>query len=229
MINLQSVTKTYQQGNKKYQVLFDVDLSIDRGEFVAIMGPSGSGKSTLINIIGFLDQNFSGQYLFNNLVVNDLDRNKFTKIRNQSVGFIFQNFKLIMNQSVGENVGLPLLYTGMKRREMLRRVDEVLVSVGLPDSSHKLPKNLSGGQQQRVAIARAIVTRPSFLVADEPTGALDSTTSLEIINLFKKLHREGTTIIMVTHDEKIAQEANRLITILDGRISSDHEVMHANT
>ncbi|WP_420063194.1 ABC transporter ATP-binding protein [Leuconostoc lactis] len=229
MINLQSVKKKYRQGNEDYQVLFDVNLSIASGEFVAIMGPSGSGKSTLINIIGFLDQHFDGQYVFNDLEVSRLDRKQHAKLRNQSVGFVFQNFKLIMNQSVGENVGLPLLYTGMKRRDILKRVDDVLVRVGLPSSANKLPKNLSGGQQQRVAIARAIVAKPKFLVADEPTGALDSTTSAEIITLFKELNQEGTTIIMVTHDEQVAQEANRLITILDGRINSDQEVLHAST
>lgn len=229
MINLQSVSKKYRQGNDNYQVLFDVNLSIEAGEFVAIMGPSGSGKSTLINIIGFLDQHFDGRYLFNDLEVNQLDRKQHAKLRNQSVGFVFQNFKLITNQSVGENFGLPLLYTGMKRRDILNRVDEVLARVGLPDSANKLPKNLSGGQQQRVAIARAIIARPKFLVADEPTGALDSTTSAEIITLFKALNQEGTTVIMVTHDEQVAQEANRLITILDGRINSDQEVLHAGT
>lgn len=206
-----------------------MNLSIEAGEFVAIMGPSGSGKSTLINIIGFLDQHFDGRYLFNDLEVNQLDRKQHAKLRNQSVGFVFQNFKLITNQSVGENVGLPLLYTGMKRRDILNRVDEVLARVGLPDSANKLPKNLSGGQQQRVAIARAIIARPKFLVADEPTGALDSTTSAEIITLFKALNQEGTTVIMVTHDEQVAQGANRLITILDGRINSDQEVLHAGT
>ncbi|CAM3153732.1 ABC transporter ATP-binding protein [Leuconostoc gasicomitatum] len=229
MINLQSVSKKYRQGKDNYQVLFDVNLSIVAGEFVAIMGPSGSGKSTLINIIGFLDQHFGGQYLFNDLEVNQLDRKQHAKLRNQSVGFVFQNFKLITNQSVGENVGLPLLYTGMKRRDILKRVDAVLARVGLPDSANKLPKNLSGGQQQRVAIARAIIAGPKFLVADEPTGALDSTTSAEIITLFKALNQEGTTVIMVTHDEQVAQEANRLITILDGRINSDQVVLHAST
>lgn len=229
MINLQSVTKKYRRGNENYQVLFDVNLLISAGEFVAIMGPSGSGKSTLINIIGFLDQHFDGQYLFNDLEVSRLDRKQHAKLRNRLVGFVFQNFKLIMNQSVGENVGLPLLYTGMKRRDILKRVDDVLARVGLPDSANKLPKNLSGGQQQRVAIARAIIGKPQFLVADEPTGALDSTTSAEIITLFKALNQEGTTVIMVTHDEQVAQEANRLITILDGRINSDQEVLHAST
>ena len=193
------------------------------------MGPSGSGKSTLINIIGFLDQHFDGSYVFDDVTVSKLNRKQHAKLRNQSVGFIFQNFKLITNQSVGENVGLPLLYAGMKRRDIFARVNDVLAQVGLPNSYHKLPKNLSGGQQQRVAIARSIVTRPNFLVADEPTGALDSATSAEIMALFKALNQDGTTVIMVTHDEEVALQTNRLIRILDGRIKSDEEVSHANT
>ncbi|CAM3141191.1 MULTISPECIES: ABC transporter ATP-binding protein [Leuconostoc] len=229
MINLSAISKSYRQGNDDYQVLHDINLRIQAGEFVAIMGPSGSGKSTLINIIGFLDQHFDGGYTFNDVVVSELNRKQHAQLRNQSVGFIFQNFKLITNQSVGENVGLPLLYAGMKRRDIVARVNEVLSQVGLPGSYHKLPKNLSGGQQQRVAIARSIVTKPKFLVADEPTGALDSVTSAEIIALFKDLNDNGTTVIMVTHDEHVARETNRLIKILDGRIQSDEEVQHANT
>lgn len=229
MINLSAISKSYRQGNDDYQVLHDINLNIQAGEFVAIMGPSGSGKSTLINIIGFLDQHFDGNYMFNNVKVSDLKRKQHAQLRNQSVGFIFQNFKLITNQSVGENVGLPLLYAGMKRRDIVSRVTEVLTQVGLPDSYKKLPKNLSGGQQQRVAIARAIVTAPNFLVADEPTGALDSATSAEIMALFKNLNDRGTTVIMVTHDEQVARQTNRLIKILDGRIQSDEEVHHANT
>ena len=229
MISLSAISKSYRQGNDNYQVLHNINLMIKSGEFVAIMGPSGSGKSTLINIIGFLDQNFDGNYAFNDVVVSELNRKQHAQLRNQSVGFVFQNFKLITNQSVGENVGLPLLYAGMKRRDIVARVNEVLAQVGLPNSYHKLPKNLSGGQQQRVAIARSIVTKPNFLVADEPTGALDSATSEEIIALFKDLNSHGTTVIMVTHDEQVARQTNRLIKILDGRIQSDEEVNHANT
>ncbi|MGO1337641.1 MAG: ABC transporter ATP-binding protein [Leuconostoc fallax] len=229
MINLSAINKTYRQGNENYQVLHDIDLHIKAGEFVAIMGPSGSGKSTLINIIGFLDQKFDGNYTFQEVIVNSLNRRQHAQLRNRSVGFIFQNFKLIMNQSVGENVGLPLLYAGLKRQHIIQRVNEVLAKVGLPDSYHKLPKNLSGGQQQRVAIARAIVTNPKFLVADEPTGALDSATSSEIMTLFKALNDSGTTLIMVTHDAQVARETNRLIKILDGRIQSDEEVIHEGT
>ena len=229
MINLSDVAKSYRQGGDDYQVLHDINVTISAGEFVAIMGPSGSGKSTLINIIGFLDQHFDGSYVFDDVTVNKLNRKQHAKLRNQSVGFIFQNFKLITNQSVGENVGLPLLYAGMKRRDIFARVNDVLAQVGLPNSYHKLPKNLSGGQQQRVAISRSIVTRPNFLVADEPTGALDSATSAEIMALFKALNQDGTTVIMVTHDEEVALQTNRLIRILDGRIKSDEEVSHANT
>ncbi len=229
MINLSDVAKSYRQGGDDYQVLHDINVTISPGEFVAIMGPSGSGKSTLINIIGFLDQHFDGSYVFDDVTVSKLNRKQHAKLRNQSVGFIFQNFKLITNQSVGENVGLPLLYAGMKRRDIFARVNDVLAQVGLPNSYHKLPKNLSGGQQQRVAIARSIVTRPNFLVADEPTGALDSATSAEIMALFKALNQDGTTVIMVTHDEEVALQTNRLIRILDGRIKSDEEVSHANT
>ncbi|WP_100665098.1 ABC transporter ATP-binding protein [Leuconostoc citreum] len=229
MINLSDVAKSYRQGGDDYQVLHDINVTISAGEFVAIMGPSGSGKSTLINIMGFLDQHFDGSYVFDDVTVSKLNRKQHAKLRNQSVGFIFQNFKLITNQSVGENVGLPLLYAGMKRRDIFARVNDVLAQVGLPNSYHKLPKNLSGGQQQRVAIARSIVTRPNFLVADEPTGALDSATSAEIMALFKALNQDGTTVIMVTHDEEVALQTNRLIRILDGRIKSDEEVSHANT
>ncbi|MGR8809774.1 ABC transporter ATP-binding protein [Leuconostoc citreum] len=229
MINLSDVAKSYRQGGDDYQVLHDINVTISAGEFVAIMGPSGSGKSTLINIIGFLDQHFDFSYVFDDVTVSKLNRKQHAKLRNQSVGFIFQNFKLITNQSVGENVGLPLLYAGMKRRDIFARVNDVLAQVGLPNSYHKLPKNLSGGQQQRVAIARSIVTRPNFLVADEPTGALDSATSAEIMALFKALNQDGTTVIMVTHDEEVALQTNRLIRILDGRIKSDEEVSHANT
>ena len=229
MIELSSINKSYRQGGEDYQVLHDINLKIGSGEFVAIMGPSGSGKSTLIDIIGFLDQKFEGQYVFNDVEVSKLNRKEHAKLRNRSVGFVFQNFKLINNQNVGENVSLPLLYSGSKRREILKRVNEVLEQVGLKGCYHKMPKNLSGGQQQRVAIARAIVSNPSFLVADEPTGALDSATSKEIMKLFQDLNKSGTTVIMVTHDEKIGKQAGRLVRILDGRIQSDEEVLNENS
>lgn len=225
MIKLQAINKSYQQGKTSFHVLHDINLEISAGEFVAIMGQSGSGKSTLINIIGFLDDQFEGTYFYNNLPIHKYSRTQFSKLRNSNVGFVFQNFKLINNLTVQENVGLPLLYAGAKRKDISKRVLEVLQQVGLKHVEKELPKNLSGGQQQRVSIARAIVAKPKFLIADEPTGALDSQTSAEIIALFKQLNREeNTTIIMVTHDEKVGQQAERLVQILDGRIISDKKV-----
>ncbi|ETJ14728.1 MAG: hypothetical protein Q609_ECAC02569G0002, partial [Escherichia coli DORA_A_5_14_21] len=187
MINLSDVAKSYRQGGDDYQVLHDINVTISTGEFVAIMGPSGSGKSTLINIIGFLDQHFDGSYVFDDVTVSKLNRKQHAKLRNQSVGFIFQNFKLITNQSVGENVGLPLLYAGMKRRDIFARVNDVLAQVGLPNSYHKLPKNLSGGQQQRVAIARALMMEPQVLLFDEPTAALDPEITAQIVSIIREL------------------------------------------
>lgn len=226
MIKLEAINKSYQQGKSDVHILHDINLNIFEGEFVAIMGQSGSGKSTLINIIGFLDDQFEGSYFYNDLPIHDYTRSQFSKLRNSNVGFVFQNFKLINNLTVQENVGLPLLYAGAKRNNIKKRVTEVLQQVGLPGVEKELPKNLSGGQQQRVSIARAIITHPQFLIADEPTGALDSQTSAEIIALFKQLNQQrNTTIIMVTHDEKVGRQAERLIQILDGRIISDEKVV----
>lgn len=228
MIKLTNVNKYYRQGTQAYHVLKDINLQVAAGEFVAIMGKSGSGKSTLINIIGFFDDQFSGQYQFNKIQVNQLKRNQFSDLRNQQVGFIFQNFKLINNLTVAENVGLPLIYAGARRSQIQARVQQQLKAVGLPNVAQQLPTNLSGGQQQRVSIARALITQPSFLIADEPTGALDSKTSQEILNIFQTLNHQGTTIIMVTHDEAIAERSDRIIRILDGQITSDQEVDHAH-
>lgn len=226
MIKLEAINKSYQQGKSAVHILHDINLNISEGELVAIMGQSGSGKSTLINIIGFLDDQFEGNYFYNDLPIHDYTRSQFSKLRNSNVGFVFQNFKLINNLTVQENVGLPLLYAGEKRTNIKKRVTEVLQQVGLPGLEKELPKNLSGGQQQRVSIARAIITHPQFLIADEPTGALDSQTSAEIIALFKQLNEQrNTTIIMVTHDEKVGRQAARLIQILDGRIISDEKVV----
>lgn len=197
---------------------------------MAIIGESGSGKSTLINIIGFLDDHFQGQYFYQDHPIHDYTRRDFSKLRNQNVGFVFQNFKLIRDVSVAENVALPLLYAGQRRSQIQARVSQVLDQVGLAGYEKQLPKNMSGGQQQRVSIARAIASHPHFLIADEPTGALDTPTSQEIMDLFKKLNRdEGTTIIMVTHDPRVAQQCQRVVQILDGRITSDSgRVDHAN-
>ncbi|KRL02410.1 ABC transporter ATP-binding protein [Liquorilactobacillus capillatus] len=225
MIDIKKANKFYGQGEAAFHVLHDIDLSIAEGEFVSIMGQSGSGKSTLINIIGFLDDEFKGEYFYYKHPIHKYTRAQFSKLRNQNVGFVFQNFKLINTLTVADNVGLPLLYAGEKRQAIKKRVKDVLEAVGLPDASEKKPQNLSGGQQQRVSIARAIVTNPKFLIADEPTGALDSQTSREIMALFKKLNQKNrTTIIMVTHDEKVALQSERIVRILDGRILSDKKV-----
>ncbi|GAJ27104.1 ABC transporter ATP-binding protein [Liquorilactobacillus sucicola DSM 21376 = JCM 15457] len=225
MIDIKNVNKFYGQGESSFHVLHDINLSIAEGEFVSIMGQSGSGKSTLINIIGFLDDEFEGKYFYYKHPIHEYTRAQFSKLRNQNVGFVFQNFKLINTLSVGDNVGLPLLYAGEKRQAIKSRVREVLAAVGLSNAGEKKPKNLSGGQQQRVSIARAIVTNPKFLIADEPTGALDSQTSREIMTLFKELNQKNkTTIIMVTHDEKVALQSERIVHILDGRILSDEKV-----
>jgi putative ABC transport system ATP-binding protein len=222
MIELMNVNKVYRQGNQQYHVLKDISLKVTTGEFLAIVGPSGSGKSTLINIIGFLDNHFDGHYQFNEQEIERLNQRQFASLRNQKVGFVFQNFKLITNLNVGENIALPLLYAGKRRDEINERIEAALDKVGLTGFSSKMPKNMSGGQQQRVAIARAIVANPNFLIADEPTGALDSHNSADIMQLFTDLNRElGTTIIMVTHDDHLAQMCDRIVKITDGKISSD--------
>ena len=222
MIRLENINKYYQQGDSQFHVLHDINLNIEAGELVAIIGESGSGKSTLINIIGFLDDKFEGTYYYNDEPIHDYDRKDFSKLRNENVGFVFQNFKLLRDVSVAENVSLPLLYAGKKRAEIKERVSEVLSKVGLAGYENKLPKNMSGGQQQRVSIARAIATNPKFLIADEPTGALDTQTSQEIMNLFKELNREShTTIILVTHDPHVAEQCERVVTILDGHMIKD--------
>lgn len=227
MIKLENVNKYYQQGDHRFHVLHDINLQIDKGELVAIIGESGSGKSTLINIIGFLDEDFTGAYFYQGEPIHEYSRKQFSTLRNKNVGFVFQNFKLIGNLSVAENVALPLLYAGKKRREIQDRVSQVLDQVNLHGYEEQLPKNMSGGQQQRVSIARAIAAHPNFLIADEPTGALDTETSQEIMNLFKSLNRdEGTTIIMVTHDPHVAAQCERTIQILDGRIRNDSRGMN---
>lgn len=225
MIRLKSVNKFYKQGATSFHVLKDISFKIDAGEFVSIMGPSGSGKSTLINIVGFLDDQFEGEYWFMGDNIQKKSRRDYAVLRNQSVGFVFQNFKLIDTLSVAENIGLPLIYAGERRKAIRSEVQQVLSQVGLPDLGNQKPRDLSGGQQQRVAIARAVITKPNFLIADEPTGALDSQTSSEILELFQKLNRENhTTIIMVTHDQQVANQSQRIIRILDGTIESDEEV-----
>lgn len=222
MITLENINKYYQQGDHRFHVLHDINLEINQGELVAIIGESGSGKSTLINIIGFLDDDFEGTYFYQDQPIHEYTRKQFSKLRNRNVGFVFQNFKLLRESSVADNVALPLLYAGKKRQEIGTRVMEVLNQVDLSGYENQLPKNMSGGQQQRVSIARAISTHPKFLIADEPTGALDTETSQEIMNLFKRLNQqENTTIIMVTHDPHVADQCDRIVKIIDGRVVSD--------
>lgn len=225
MIRLEYVNKYYGQGATRFHVLHDINLQVAAGELMAIIGESGSGKSTLINIIGFLDDDFEGNYFYNDQAIHDYTRADFAKLRNQHVGFVFQNFKLIRDISIAENVILPLLYAGVGRRQAKKTAARVLSRVGLGGYDDKLPTELSGGQQQRVSIARAIIANPDFLIADEPTGALDTKTSQEIMDLFKQLNQtQHTTIIMVTHDPRVAEQCERVVKIIDGRIVDDRKV-----
>lgn len=224
MIEMTGINKYYTVDQEKIHVLKDISLTIQEQEFVAVMGPSGSGKSTLINTISFLDGEFEGTYRFNQENPYRFKDEKLSALRNESVGFVFQAFQLIDNNTVMENVALPLLYGGMKQRKTKPLVMEALKKVGIADKYNKLPKQLSGGQQQRVAIARAIVGNPKFIVADEPTGALDSKTSNEIMALFKRLNEEEkVTILMVTHDPDAAAQCQRIITVKDGELVKEGE------
>ena len=219
MIQLKEVCKYYQVGDDKVRALDHATLHIRPKEFVSIIGPSGSGKSTMMNIIGWLDVADAGQYLLDGLPIESYTENQLAKVRNEKIGFVFQQFNLISKLSAEENVELPLIYQKVPRAERQQRVKEALEKVNLYQRAKHLPTELSGGQQQRVAIARAIVTRPKLILADEPTGALDSKTSREIIDIFHDLHRQGNTIVLITHDNNIAKEAERAIHILDGQIS----------
>ncbi|CAG7914737.1 ABC transporter ATP-binding protein [Mammaliicoccus sciuri] len=225
MINLVNVNRHFKNGEETNHILKDINISIDTGEFIAIMGPSGSGKSTLINILGFIDRGYTGEYLFDDENYQQVSDNKLAFIRNKTVGFVFQNFKLIQNNTIMENVSIPLLYSGMSSKERKQRVESVLKDVGIADKKHLVPNKLSGGQQQRVAIARSIVNKPKFIIADEPTGALDSQTSKDIMDLFVRLNREqNTTMIIVTHDRQVAEQADRVIHILDGRVQREEVI-----
>ena len=219
MIQLKEVCKYYQVGEDRVRALDHATLHIRPKEFVSIIGPSGSGKSTMMNIIGCLDVADAGQYLLDGLPIESYTENQLAKIRNEKIGFVFQQFNLIQKLSAEENVELPLIYQKVPKAERQKRVKEALEKVNLYQRAKHLPTELSGGQQQRVAIARAIVTKPKLILADEPTGALDSKTSREIIDIFHDLHRQGNTIVLITHDNNIAKEAERAIHILDGQIS----------
>lgn len=219
VVDLQEIQKNYGEGTNRHIVLDHVSLTIEAGEYVTILGPSGSGKSTLMNIIGCLDVASNGVYRLQEQLVHDLSEDQLATIRNEEIGFIFQQFQLLPRMSVLQNVELPLIYAGVSRKERRARSLELLERVGLTDKADALPSQLSGGQQQRVAIARALVTRPTILLADEPTGALDQKTGKQIMELFESLSEEGKTIIMITHDVNIAKQARRIIRIEDGQVT----------
>jgi putative ABC transport system ATP-binding protein len=216
IIRLQDIHKSYLLGSNTVEVLKGIDLNIERGEYVAIMGPSGSGKSTLMNIIGCLDKPTSGSYWLNDQDVSLMDRKELARVRNREIGFVFQQFNLMPRSDAMENVMLPALYAGMPSQERKIRATELLDKVGLKDQIHNRPNQLSGGQQQRVAIARALMNRPSILLADEPTGALDTKTGEEVLGLFEELNQEGLTLIVITHDQEVGDRAHRLVRVRDG-------------
>jgi putative ABC transport system ATP-binding protein len=224
VINIKNISKTYVMGTEAVHALHDVSLQIERGEYVAIMGPSGSGKSTLMNILGCLDTPSTGLYEFNGVNVSEMNDNELAKIRNKEIGFVFQTFNLIPRSDALHNVELPLIYGGVNAHERKRLAAESLQHVNLGDRMHHRPNELSGGQRQRVAIARALVTKPSIILADEPTGNLDTKTGEEIMALLEELHHNGNTIILVTHEEYIAEHANRIIRIRDGMVERDEMV-----
>jgi putative ABC transport system ATP-binding protein len=221
LIRTHELVKVYPMGDSEVRALDGVSLDIAAGEFVAVMGPSGSGKSTFMNLLGCLDRPTSGEYLLAGKRVSALAGDELAQVRNKHIGFVFQHSNLLARTPAVENVELPLVYAGMPKSERSRRSMQVLTSVGLADRAHHHPGQLSGGQQQRVAIARALVTQPLLILADEPTGALDSRTSLEIMRLFQDLNREGMTVVLVTHEADVARFARRLLRFLDGRVVSD--------
>lgn len=221
LLELKNIAKKYRIGTEEVNALRSITLNIEKGEYVALMGPSGSGKSTLMNIIGCLDTPSDGGYVLNGKEVSKMSDEELADIRNREIGFIFQTFNLIPRSNALDNVALPLVYAGLKKTERLKRAEEALKDVGLGDRMKHKPNELSGGQRQRVAVARALVNDPSIILADEPTGNLDSKTSEEIMSLFEDIHRRGNTIIVVTHEEDIAQHAHRIVRIKDGNIESD--------
>ena len=217
--SMRGIVKQYRMGDELQTILKGIDLDIDEGEFLSVLGPSGSGKSTLMNIIGCLDTPTLGTYILHGRTIRDLDEKELARIRCREIGFIFQQFQLLPRLDAMGNVELPLIYAGVPPWERRRRAEEMLVRVGLQDKMHHNRNQLSGGQQQRVAIARALATNPTILLADEPTGALDQTTGEQVMELFEALHDEGRTIVMITHDLKIARHGSRIVNILDGVLS----------
>jgi len=225
IIQLRNIVRNFPLGSQTVYVLKDIDLDIMEGEYVALMGPSGSGKSTLMNLLGCLDTPTSGSYNLANHDVSDMTDDQLADIRNREIGFVFQTFNLIPRQTALQNVALPLVYAGIGKADRLQRAAEVLADVGLDDRMDHQPNQLSGGQRQRVAIARALVNKPSMILADEPTGNLDSETSEEIMKQFDAIHAQGNTLIVVTHEEEIAQHAKRIIRLKDGRVESDTKTL----
>ncbi len=221
IINLENISRVYQVGSEEVHALDDVSLKIDRNEYVAIMGPSGSGKSTLMNIVGCLDTPTSGSYILKGTNVSDMSDNELAEVRNREIGFVFQTFNLLPRATSFHNVELPLIYAGVPAAQRREKAEQALASVGLKDRMLHKPNELSGGQRQRVAVARALVVGPSIILADEPTGNLDSKTGEDIMALFHEIYQQGNTIILVTHEEYIANHAKRVIRLLDGKIESD--------
>jgi putative ABC transport system ATP-binding protein len=224
LIAMHDIWKTYQMGSEKVHALRGVSFTVEKGEYLAIIGPSGSGKSTLMNLIGCLDTPSQGEYWINGKLVSSMNDDELARIRNKEVGFVFQTFNLLARATALHNVELPLIYAGMSSTERHEKAKQSLASVDLTERMMHRPNELSGGQRQRVAIARALVNHPSILLADEPTGALDTATSYEIMGLFEKLHAEGNTIILVTHEHDIAERAHRVISIRDGQIEKDERI-----
>ncbi len=221
LISIRNLNKTYIMGQERVEALKDVSIDIKKNEYVALMGPSGSGKSTLMNLLGCLDSPTSGEYILNNINVSTMVDSELAEVRNKEIGFVFQTFNLLPRLSALENVALPLVYAGISKEKRLEKARRTLESVGLGDRMSHKPNELSGGQRQRVAVARALVNDPAIILADEPTGNLDSKTSIEIMALFEQIHRAGNTVIVVTHEPDIAQHAHRIVRVRDGLIESD--------
>jgi putative ABC transport system ATP-binding protein len=229
LIDIKGVQKVYKLGAELVYALRYIDLNVDKGEYIALMGPSGSGKSTLMNIIGCLDTASSGTYILNGINVSQMTEQHLAEIRNKEIGFVFQTFNLMPRMSAIENVALPLIYAGVSKKERLLKAEEVLIKVGLKDRMFHKPNELSGGQRQRVAIARSLVNNPSILLADEPTGNLDSKTSIEIMTLFEEIHQNGNTVVLVTHEEDIAAYAKRIVRLRDGKVELDEHNLKPNS